>query len=47
MTAPSSGTYDFTVTLDLDDAVIEADEDNTFTSSLTVNSRMDVYHLAN
>ena len=45
MTAPSSGTYDFTVTLDLDDAVIEADEDNTFTSSLTVNSRMDVYHL--
>ena len=45
MTARSSGTYDFTVTLDLDDAVIEADEDNTFTSSLTVNSRMDVYHL--
>ena len=45
MAAPSSGSYDFTVTLDLDDAVIEADEDNTFTSSLTVNSRMDVSHL--
>ena len=45
ITAPSSGTYDFTVTLDLDDAVIEADEDNTFTSSITVNPRMDIAHL--
>ena len=43
--APSSGTYDFTVTLDLDDAVIEADEENTFTSSITVNPRMDIAHL--
>ena len=45
MTAPSSGTYDFTVTLDLDDAVIEADEDNVFSSSLVVDERMDVSHL--
>ena len=45
ITAPSSGTYDFTVTLDLDDAVIEADEENTFTSSITVNPRMDIAHL--
>ena len=45
MTAPSSGTHDFTVTLDLDDAVIEADEDNLFYSSLVVGERMDVYHL--
>jgi len=45
MTAPSSGTYDISVTLDLDDAVIEADEDNLFSSSLTVNPRMDVAHL--
>lgn len=45
MTAPSSGTYDFTVTLDLDDAVIEADEDNLFSSSLVVDERMDVSHL--
>ena len=45
ITAPSSGTYDFTVTLDLDDAVIEADEENTFTSSIIVNPRMDIAHL--
>jgi len=45
MTAPPSGTYDFTVTLDLDDAVIEADEDNVFSSSLVVDERMDVSHL--
>ena len=45
ITAPSSGTYDFTVTLDLDDAVIEAAEENTFTSSITVNPRMDIAHL--
>ena len=45
MTAPPSGTYDFTVTLDLDDAVIEADEDNVFYSSLVVDERMDVSHL--
>jgi len=47
MTAPSSGTYDISVNLDLDDAVIEADEDNLFSSSLTVNSRMDFTHLGN
>ena len=46
MTAPSSsGTYDFTVEVDLDDAVIEADEDNVFSSSLVVDERMDVSHL--
>ena len=44
MVAPSSGTHDITVTLDLDDAVVEADEDNTFTSSVTVDTRMDIYH---
>ena len=33
------------MTLDLDDAVIEADEENTFTSSITVNPRMDIAHL--
>ena len=44
MIAPSSGTHDITVTLDLDDAVVEADEDNTFTSSVTVDTRMDIYH---
>ena len=45
LVAPSSGTHDISVTLDLDDAVIEADEDNTFTSTLTVETRMDISHL--
>ncbi len=45
MLAPSSGSHDFTVTLDLDDAVIEADEENTFFSSITVDTRMDISHL--
>ncbi|MBA4694546.1 MAG: hypothetical protein H2066_01680 [Candidatus Poseidoniales archaeon] len=44
MTAPSSGTYDFDVIVDLDDAVVEADESNTFTSSITVDARMDIAH---
>jgi len=43
--APSSGTHDISVTLDLDDTVIEADEDNTFSSTLTVETRMDISHL--
>ena len=45
MTAPGSGTHDITITLDLEDTVIESDETNIFTSSLTVNERMDVMHL--
>jgi len=45
LVAPSSGTHDISVTLDLDDAVIEADEDNTFSSTLTVETRMDISHL--
>ena len=44
MIAPSSGTHDIAVTLDLDDAVVEADEDNTFLSSVTVDTRMDLTH---
>ena len=44
MIAPSSGTHDIAVTLDLDDAVVEADEDNTFFSSVTVDTRMDITH---
>ena len=44
MIAPSSGTHDIAVTLDLDDAVVEADEDNTFLSSVTVDTRMDITH---
>ena len=31
MIAPTSGSHEIAVTLDLDDAVVEADEDNTFT----------------
>ena len=45
MTAPSSGTHDISVTLDLDDAVIEADESNDFSSTLVVDERMDISHL--
>ena len=44
MIAPSSGSHDITVTLDLDDAVIEAVEDNTFLSSVNVDTRMDISH---
>lgn len=43
--APSSGEYTVFVTLDLDDAVVEADEDNLFSSSLTIEQRMDLSHL--
>ena len=43
--APSSGTHDIQVTVDLDDAVIEADENNIFTSTLSVMPRMDIYHV--
>ncbi len=45
MTAPSSGTHDISVSLDLNDAVIEADENNDFSSTLVVEERMDVSHL--
>ena len=45
MTAPSAGDYTVEVTVDLDDAVTEADEDNLFNSSFTVAPRMDLYHL--
>ena len=45
MVAPSSGSHDVSVTLDLDDAVVEADENNVFTSSLSVTARMDIYHV--
>ena len=47
MTAPDSGTHQIAVTVDLDDAIIEADEDNTFTSSITVTPRMDLSHQGN
>ena len=45
MTAPESGTHNITVTIDLEDTVIESDETNIFTSSLTVDPRMDISHL--
>jgi len=45
MTAPSAGDYTVKVTVDLDDAVTEADENNQFNSSFTVAPRMDLYHL--
>lgn len=45
MTAPESGTHDVTITLDLEDTVIESDETNIFSSSLTVDERMDLMHL--
>jgi hypothetical protein len=45
MTAPSSGTHDLHVTVDLDDAVIEAEEDNLFVHSISVDSRIDISHL--
>ena len=40
MIAPTSGSHEISVTLDLDDAVIEANEDNTFTSSVIIDTRM-------
>ncbi len=43
--APSSGSYDILVEVDLDDAVVESDENNLFTHTLTVDSRMDISHL--
>ena len=45
MIAPGSGTHDVTITLDLEDTVIESDETNIFSSSLTVDERMDLMHL--
>ena len=45
MLAPSSGSYDFTITVDLDDAIIEADEDNIFSSTLVVDEQLDISHL--
>ena len=45
MIAPSSGTHDIQVIVDLDDAVIEADEDNIFEHSISVISRMDISHV--
>ena len=47
-TAPSSGTYSIYVTPDYHDDIIEASENNKVkTVSLTVDPRMDVYHLEN
>ena len=43
--APAAGDYDVEVIVDLDDAVIEADENNQFSNSLSVNARMDLSHL--
>ena len=43
--APAAGDYDVEVTVDLDDAVIEADENNQFSNSLSVNARMDLSHV--
>ena len=43
--APSSGSYDILVEVDLDDAVVESDENNLFTHTLNVDPRMDIYHL--
>ena len=45
MTAPESGDNTITATVDLNDAVVESDEDNQFTSILTVSPRMDLLHL--
>ena len=43
--APAAGDYDIEVIVDLDDAVIEADESNQFSNSLSVNARMDLSHV--
>ena len=43
--APAAGDYDVEVIVDLDDAVIEADENNQFSNSLSVNARMDLSHV--
>lgn len=43
--APAAGDYDVEVTVDLDDAVIEADENNQFSNLLSVNARMDLSHV--
>ncbi len=45
MVAPASGTYDLSVTVDLDDAIIESGENNVFSNSITVNPRMDISHM--
>ena len=45
MTAPTAGEHIVEVTVDLDDAVTEADENNIFNASITVDPRMDLYHI--
>ncbi len=45
MAAPTSGVHDVFVEVDLDDAVIEADEENRFSTTLTVDPRMDLFHI--
>ncbi|MDP6869570.1 MAG: CARDB domain-containing protein [Candidatus Poseidoniaceae archaeon] len=45
MTAPETGTHEFNVIVDLDDAVVEADESNTFTHSIAVSPRIDFLHV--
>ena len=45
MSAPSAGEHLVEVTVDLDDAVTEADENNLFNELLTVEPRMDLYHI--
>ncbi len=45
MSAPSAGEHLVEVTVDLDDAVTEADENNMFNQSLTVVPRMDISHM--
>ena len=42
--APASGDYTIEVTVDLDDAIVESDEDNIFTEDLVVSPRMDLSH---
>jgi len=45
MIAPTAGEHIVEVTVDLDDAVTEADENNIFNASITVDPRMDLYHI--
>tara|TARA_B110001452_G_scaffold267627_1_gene278594 strand:+ start:96 stop:2879 length:2784 start_codon:yes stop_codon:yes gene_type:complete len=45
MSAPSAGEHLVEVTVDLDDAVTEADENNMFNQPLTVVPRMDLSHM--
>ena len=43
--APDSGTHSIVVTVDLDDAIDESDESNTFSEEMTVEARMDISHI--